>query len=82
MDELRDLGRTTAEELARIEKVGQAIREQRADAWLVLLDRGGLFAAYLDEQRARRAAEDVDGILVGPLPIAADYRPSTEDGAE
>ncbi len=51
-------------------------------AWLVLLDRGGLFAAHLDEQRARRAAEDVDGILVGPLPVAADYRPTPEDEAQ
>jgi hypothetical protein len=41
--------------------------------WLVAMDRGGIFGAWLDEDRATEAARAIEGVMVR-LPIAADYR--------
>lgn len=44
-------------------------------AWLVVMDRGGIFGCWLDEQRAHEAAKAIGGVAV-MLPVAADYRPA------
>lgn len=55
-----------------------AVRElttsrQGVAVYLVVMDRGGLFGAFLDFDRAREAARNINGVLVA-LPIAEDYR--------
>lgn len=54
-----------AEERSRLE-AGVAV-------YLVVMDRGGVFGAYLDFDRAREAASNIRGVLV-ILPIIEDYR--------
>jgi len=41
--------------------------------YLVVLDRGGLFGAYLDRERAHEAARHTHSVVVA-LPVEADYR--------
>lgn len=40
---------------------------------LVIIQPGGLFGAYLDEERAHEAARNVEGV-VAAVPITGDYR--------
>lgn len=45
--------------------------------WLVVMDRGGLFGAWVGdgaEDRAREAAKATGSVLVR-LPVTEDYRP-------
>lgn len=44
-------------------------------AWLVVMDRGGIFGCWADEDRARadEAARNIGGLLI-ELPVTADYR--------
>jgi hypothetical protein len=41
--------------------------------YLVIMDRGGIFGAYLDGDRAHQAAKSTASVVV-ELPISADYR--------
>ncbi len=43
--------------------------------YLVVMDRGGIFGAFLDDKRAMEAAEAIEGV-VAPVPAIADYRPA------
>lgn len=47
--------------------------------YLVVLDRGGLFGAYVDQGVADRAARAA-GALVAAVPVIADYRTPDGDG--
>jgi hypothetical protein len=43
-------------------------------AYLVVMDRGGLFGAYLEHESADKAAQAIGAVVV-TAPIIADYRP-------
>lgn len=44
------------------------------NVYLVVMDRGGLFGAYLEQERAEQAAQAI-GAVVAAVPVLADYRP-------
>lgn len=43
-------------------------------AYLVVMDRGGLFGAYLERESADKTAQAIGAVVVA-VPIVADYRP-------
>lgn len=43
------------------------------NAYLVIMDRGGVFGAYLSEDKAIEQATAIDGVVV-EVPVVADFR--------
>lgn len=44
------------------------------NAYLVVMDRGGLFGVYFSEHTASEVAESIQGAVIA-LPITEDHRP-------
>lgn len=57
-----------------------AADEQPDLAYLVLLDQGGIFGAYTDEEAARKRAQAIEGVVLA-APIIADYRPKDREAS-
>lgn len=47
--------------------------DEEKNVYLVVMDRGGLFGAYLKREPAERSAEAIEGV-VAAVPMLADYR--------
>lgn len=44
------------------------------NVYLVVMDRGGIFGAYLERDRAEETARAIEAV-VAEVPVIADYRP-------
>jgi len=47
---------------------------EQKNVYFVVMDRGGLFGAWLEQERAEQAAQAI-GAVVASVPVLADYRP-------
>lgn len=53
--------------------------DEPGKVFLVVMERGGIFGAYVDsEELATARAEAIEGVVVA-LPIAADFRPGSKE---
>lgn len=50
--------------------------------YLVVLDRGGLFGAWLDQDRAHQAARAVEGVVVPLAGYRLEPTPSSHSGSK
>lgn len=48
--------------------------DEEKNVYLVVMDRGGLFGAYLQRERAEESAKAIEAV-VAAVPVLADYRP-------
>lgn len=69
-DELVDRARSRAASNHKLDSMDN----NAGEVYLVVLDRGGIFGAWCDQERALGAARDVEGVVCA-LPILADFRP-------